>query len=151
MSTCETKTPEYPGHCDYRAILDLIEEKILDGSLKEEKFTDRLNASERLRILIEQNLSKEKVECNSCIFKNISYDPDVKNLVINLATKVQEIGKKDTEIYDNPGAIAALALKKDYEEKAAKGGRRKLRKTSKKTSKKKTSKKRKTSRRKGRK
>ena len=152
MNTCKKTPSEYPGHCDYRAMLNLIERKIKDGSLKEEEFTDRLNASQRLRILIEQNLSKGIVECNSCIFKNIRFDPDVKKLVINLATKVQEIGETDIEIYNDPGAIAALALKTDYDEKAAKGGRRKSRKTSKRRiSRKKTSKKRKTSRRKGRK
>ena len=151
MDTCKKTPPEYPGHCDYEAMLNLIEKKIKDRSLKEEEFTDRLNASQRLRNLIDQNLSKGIVECNSCIFKNIRFDPDVRKLVINLATKVQEIGKTDTKIYDNPGAITALALNKYFDEKASQGGRRKLRKTSKKTSKKKTSKKRKTSRRKGRK
>lgn len=152
MDTCKKTPPEYPGHCYYRSMLNLIKEKIADGSLKEEEFTDRPNASERLRNLIHYNSREGIVECNSCIFENINYDPDVKKLVINLATKVQEIGETDIKIYDHPGAIAALALKTDYDEKAAKGGRRKSRKTSKRRiSRKKTSKKRKTSRRKGRK
>ena len=151
MDSCKTTTPKFHGHCHYEAMLNLIEEKINDRSLKEDEFTDRLNASQRLSILIKQNLSEGIVECNSCIFKNIRYDPDVKKLVISLATKVQEIGETDMNIYNDPGAITALVLKNELS-KPAKGGRRKSRKTSKRRiSRKKTSKKRKTSRRKGRK
>ena len=140
MNDCE-KHPAKGTECDYGAILGLAkklkEKNLLQG------FDDAIATLGNHILPINKTDGKE---CNSCIERTILLNPRVKEMIIKISKIV--IQSNNMKILTHPGASAIATLEKRI---TPQGGRRKLRKTSKKTSKKKTSKKRKTSRRKGRK
>ena len=162
----ERYKPHEIGICDYGAILDLAteiksgdiiaykNEKVQqkDGSYEWEEKQVTLDGKdsgiEELRQILKFDNTDDQT-CDTRIETKLKLNKNVKDLVNNIA----ESDFTDTRMYENPGVMTAVTLYHRLRkgEKAAQGGRRKLRKTSKKTSKKKTSKKRKTSRRKGRK
>ena len=131
--------------CDYGAILDLAKKL-----QKQQLLTGLNNAITELDKILSMNKTDGKT-CDTCTEKRILSNLSVRGMITKIGTI--SVSSEDIYILTHPGTNVVITLNKKINEKFlhSQGGRRKLRKTSKKTSKKKTSKKRKTSRRKGRK